>query len=88
MLERGDVKIVEERPARKEPLTDADVRKLLKRAGKVVIARGKKRETHAAGDVRPDQLRGPSGNYRAPMLLRGKSLLVGFSADTLEEWFG
>ena len=88
MLERGKVKIVEEQPARKEPLTESDARKLLKSVSKVVIARGKKREEHKAADVKPDQLKGPSGNFRAPMLVRGKSLLVGFSADTLEEWFG
>ena len=88
MLERSDVTIVEERPARKEPLDEADVKKLLKKVSQVIIARGKKRELLPVGEVEPDRLKGPSGNFRAPMLMRGKKLLVGFSAETLEEWFG
>ena len=88
MFERNQVQVREQRPARKQPLQDEEVRALLRRVSKVIIAKGKKSETHVAGDVKPDMLRGPSGNYRAPMLIRGKTMLVGYSAETLESWFG
>ena len=87
MFQRNEVQVKEERQARKEPLSEADAKALLARVSQVVVARGKKRELLAAGDATPDMLRGPSGNFRAPMLIRGKKLLVGFSAETLSEWF-
>ena len=86
MLERNSVSIRVERPARKEPLDDAAVRKLLKGVSQVVIAKGKKAETYASKDVKPAMLKGPTGSVRAPLLVRGKKMLVGFSADTLEAW--
>ena len=88
MFERNDVQVREERPARKQPLAEKDIRDLLARVSQVVIAKGTKVDTHAADDVTPDMLKGPSGNFRAPMLMRGKKMLVGFSAATLEQWFG
>ncbi len=87
MLDRNDVKIKTERPARKDPLSDSDAADLLKAVSKVVIARGRKALAFDAKDVTTTQLKGPTGNYRAPMLVRGKTLLVGFSADTLHDWF-
>ena len=88
MFERNRVKVREQRLARKSPLTEKDVRSLLKTVSQVVIAKGKKAESFAVGDVKPDMLKGPSGNFRAPLLVCGKKMLVGFSADTLEAWFG
>ena len=87
MFERNKVQVRTERLARKEPLVESDVRELLRSVNEVVIAKGKKTEAHKAKDVKPDMLKGPSGNYRAPMLVRGKKMLVGFSADTLDAWF-
>ena len=88
MLERNAVQVLEERPARKEPLNESDIRALLRRVTEVVIAKGKKADTLKVKDVKPEMLKGPSGNFRAPLLVRGKKMLVGFSADTLEAWFG
>jgi arsenate reductase-like glutaredoxin family protein len=88
VFERNGVQVREQRLARKEPLTEKDARKLLASVNEVVIAKGKKTESHAAADVKPAMMKGPSGNFRAPMLVRGKKMLVGFSADTLEAWFG
>lgn len=87
MFERNDVRVKQERQARKEPLTEKDAKAMLAKVSQVVIARGKKTETVAAKDARPEMLKGPSGNFRAPMMIRGKKMLVGFSADTLSEWF-
>jgi arsenate reductase-like glutaredoxin family protein len=82
--ERGST-IVSERNSRREPLTDAEARKLLKQVGRVIVARGRKVETLDAGRARVADLKGPTGNYRAPMLRRGKTLLVGFNAEALQE---
>ena len=88
MFERNAVQVREQRLARKQPLNEKEVRDLLGEVTEVLIARGKKTETFKVSDVKPAMLKGPSGNFRAPMLVRGKKMLVGFSADTLEAWFG
>ena len=51
----------------------------------VWIARGKRVEKLPATAAKPDDLRGPTGNFRAPMLRRGRKLLVGFHAASVEE---
>ena len=33
-------------------------------------------------------LLGPTGNLRAPTIMKGKTLLVGFSQDAYEHWLG
>ena len=83
MLDAAKASIATERSARKEPLGDADVRALLARATTVVVARGAKSVTRPASEVVPADLKGPTGNYRAPMVLRGGTLLVGFNRDAL-----
>jgi arsenate reductase-like glutaredoxin family protein len=88
VFKRNAIQVREERLARKEPLNEKAVRDLLRGVTEVVIAKGKKTETFKVSDVKPAMLKGPSGNFRAPMLVRGKKMLVGFSADTLEAWFG
>jgi len=64
------------------------VRALLASVREVVIARGKKAERRPAGEVRPADLKGPTGNFRAPIVRRGKTLLVGFHRESLEELVG
>jgi len=78
------VKVARERSSRKDPLSTDEVRALLATVDEVVIAKGKKAETRLAREVRPDDLRGPTGNFRAPIVRRGRTLLVGFHAETLE----
>ncbi len=73
-----------ERSARKEPLTDKEVRELLRTVGTVILAKGTKAEKRTASSVRPADLKGRTGNYRAPIVLKGKTLLVGFNAEALE----
>ncbi len=73
-----------ERSARKEPLTDKEVRELLRTVGTVILAKGTKAEKRTASSVRPADLKGRASNYRAPMVLKGKTLLVGFNAEALE----
>lgn len=77
-------KVAEERSAKAAPMKDADVKALLASVDEVVVAKGKKAVASAARSVAPDDLRGPTGNYRAPMVRVGRKLLVGFHPDTLE----
>lgn len=69
-------------------MTDADVKALLASVDEVVIAKGKSSRTAVSRDVALDDLKGPTGNYRAPMLRVGRKLLVGFHPETLERLLG
>ena len=35
--------------------------------------------------AKPADLKGPSGNYRAPLVVKGGTVLVGFNEDALRE---
>ena len=65
-------------------MKDADVKALLSSVEEVVVAKGKKAVAAPSKTVRLDDLKGPTGNYRAPMVRVGTKLLVGFHPDTLE----
>ena len=84
MLDRTKARITEERSSKSAPMQDADAKALLASVQEVVIAKGKAVRSLAAKDAALDDLKGPTGNYRAPMLRVGKKLLVGFHPDTLE----
>ncbi len=84
MLDRTKARIAEERSSKSAPMTDADVKALLAAVDEVVVAKGKKVVTVAAKEATLDGLKGPTGNYRAPMVRVGKRLLVGFHPETLE----
>ncbi|MEM7048287.1 MAG: ArsC family (seleno)protein [Acidobacteriota bacterium] len=81
MLTNHDAEIVEERSARKQPLSDDEVQVLLGKVSTVHVAKGKKVVTFEAGETDLDALKGPTGNYRAPMVLTGDTLLVGFNRE-------
>ena len=83
MLAEAGIPIETERSTTKEPLDDDDIRALLARSDRVVIARGRSQRELTSDEAELDDLRGPSGKYRAPMLLSGGTLLVGFNADAL-----
>lgn len=85
MLQKQDAEIKNVRSVRKEPFTDKEVRDLLKSVSTVIIAKGKKSNRFEASKVKAADLKGPTGNYRAPIVRRGKTLVVGFSPDTLDE---
>lgn len=85
MFEETGATVAEERSATKAPLTDDDVRALLATAERVVVARGRSRRDLTAGETELDQLKGPTGKYRAPIVLAGTTLLVGFNAEALSE---
>ncbi len=58
-------------------------RALLASVDEVILARGKKTERRPAKEVAPDDLRGPTGNFRAPLVRRGRTLLVGYNPEAL-----
>jgi hypothetical protein len=84
VLDDGGADIRQERNSRKEPLSDKEARELIGKVSRVLVARGKKVEELPAAKAKIANLKGPSGNYRAPMLRKGKTLLVGFHGETLE----
>jgi len=51
----------------------------------VIVAKGKKATTFPAKKLKLADLKGPTGNYRAPMVLKGKTLVVGYSQEALEK---
>lgn len=77
--------IVEERST-KRPLTEAEAIALLGEVDRVRIARGGKIDRRAAPETVPGDLRGPTGGFRAPLLRRGRELLVGYSAAALADF--
>lgn len=84
MLDDKAAVVQEERNSRKEPLSDKEARALIASVSKVIVAKGKKFEEMPASKATVAHLKGPTGNYRAPMVRKGKTLLVGFHAETLE----
>ncbi len=85
MFDEIGVTIVEERFTTKSPLTDDDVRALLAAADRVVIAKGRSRRDLNPAETELDALKGPTGKYRAPIVLAGATLLIGFNAQVLAE---
>jgi hypothetical protein len=83
VLDGQHAQVGEERSTR-DPLDDSEVRALLAAVDEVVIARGRKAERRPARALAPDDLRGPTGRIRAPIVRRGRRLLVGFHPETLE----
>ena len=84
MLDDRSAKVAHERNSRRDPLTDKEARALIASVSSVIVARGKKFEKLPSAKAGIANLKGPTGNYRAPMLRKGKTLLVGFHAETLE----
>jgi len=85
VLDQKDVKVKEERQSRKAPLSEADARKLLDSVEQVILWRGKANRRLSRKDATLDDLRGNGGAFRAPMVRKGKTLLVGFNEEELKK---
>jgi hypothetical protein len=59
---------------------------MLAKITKVIVGKGKKAATFTPKEVKLDDLKGRSGNYRAPIALRGKTLVVGFSEEAYDQF--
>jgi len=88
VLDRTKTSVQEDRHSKKNPLSDAEAKKLLASVSEVIIARGKSSRRIPAREAKVDDLRGNSGGIRAPLVRRGKTLLVGFNAEELEKLIG
>jgi arsenate reductase-like glutaredoxin family protein len=77
--------------AGKEKKGRAEAIALARRAGKLVVARGKKIATIDMQREAPDDdtlaglLLGPTGNLRAPTVRKGATLYVGFSEEAYRD---
>jgi arsenate reductase-like glutaredoxin family protein len=83
-LEVRHVRVGETRLAKTKPLSDVEARAVLACVDEVIVAKGKNARRLAAKDATLDDLRGPTGNIRAPIIRKGRRLLVGFHPDSLE----
>ncbi len=83
MLQESSTTIRDERNSRKAPLSETEAIELLAKVETVRIAKGRKSVEQPASETTPEDLKGRSGNFRAPMVRRGKILLVGFNAEAL-----
>jgi hypothetical protein len=85
VLDKKKADVRDERPSKSRPLSDADAKALLSGVDTVTLAKGKSARTLPAREVSLNDLRGPTGNFRAPMLRVGRRLLVGWHEDSLRE---
>ena len=88
MLDATKARIVTTRLSKSDPLSEKDVRALLKEVDEIVVSKGKSTRTLPAREATLDDLRGPTGNFRAPMVRIGRRLLVGFHEETLRKELG
>jgi hypothetical protein len=67
----------------------ADAARLVKAAKRVIVAKGKAVRSFAPAGKAPDEIveavLGPTGNLRAPALVVGDTLLVGWNAEAYTE---
>ena len=84
MLDGRQTTVLEERNSRKEPFSDDDAQALLAQVESVWVAKGKKVRELSAAEASLEDLKGPTGNYRAPLVSSGDRLLVGFHPQSLE----
>ena len=82
-----------EKPSR-PPYGIKKARELLAGANKLVAAKGKKvlsknlKQDSVTDEELARYMLGPTGNLRAPTMVLGKTLLVGFNQEVFEELLG
>ncbi len=86
--------MTEEIDARKVRYGDSDALELVEGKSTLLVAKGKKVTKVDLRKDRPEDaalvgmMLGPTGNLRAPTLVVGKKVIVGFNEDLYEEVFG
>lgn len=83
MLEAANLHPETERSSRTSPLSEIEVRDLLRSVTRVIVCRGRKTLEIPADKATPKDLCGPTGNTRAPLLVADDTLLVGFNREAL-----
>ena len=90
-MEDRSVQISETIPASRK-LQREDAAELLAKASSMMVAKGKKVDEFGGGkkatDEAIDAMLGSTGNLRAPAIVVGKKLLVGFNEEKFAEVFG
>ncbi len=80
---------IKERVSASKKLQRADAEALLAKASKMTVAKGKKVQAFKGGKDPSDEaitaMLGSTGNLRAPTIVRGKTLLVGFNEEIYRE---
>ncbi len=76
-----------ERSSKAEPLTETEAEGLLEVVERLVICRGRAIREIEAGKAVLDDLKGPTGKYRAPLVQVGDTLIVGFNREALARFF-
>ena len=88
------MKVTEEIDARKERYGDSEALELLDGKSTLLVAKGKKVTKVDLRKDRPEDsaltllMLGPTGNLRAPTLIVGKKVVIGFNQELYEEVFG
>jgi arsenate reductase-like glutaredoxin family protein len=93
-LAKRKIAVKETVNAKKVRFEPAAALELVRQAGRVVIAKGKKIVDFDMKRDPPDDetllahILGPSGNLRAPIIRRGSTLLIGFAEDEFAKVLG
>jgi arsenate reductase-like glutaredoxin family protein len=93
-LERKKLAVKEQVNAAKIRFDPKQALELVRQAGRVVVAKGKKVVDFDMKRDPPDDetllkhIIGPSGRLRAPVIRRGSTLLIGFAEDEFAEVLG
>ena len=89
-MEDHSIEVVEKIPASRK-LGEAEARDLIAAADDIRIAKGKKLDAFTGRDDPGSfvaKMLGSTGNLRAPTLVIGKTLVVGFNEELYREVFG
>ncbi len=78
--------------AKKEPVEPDGLDELFAEKSRLVVAKGKKLVDVKFADLETEELEklviGPSGKLRAPTLIRGKTVVVGYHEEGYTKVFG
>lgn len=90
-MEASSIEIKETVPASRKLQAD-DAAELLPKAKKLIVAKGKKVTEFTGAELQGDDavaaMLGPTGNLRAPTIITGSTVLVGFNEDAFNTVFG
>jgi hypothetical protein len=89
-LEDRQIKVKEQVSAATK-LGEAEARNLIRSAGRIYIAKGKKLDEFDGGKATGnivEKMLGTTGNLRAPTIRAGSDLLVGFNEDVYTRVLG
>lgn len=89
-MEDNGIEIAEQVPASRK-LGEDTARELIADADAIHIAKGKKLDVFTKSDASDElvaKMLGSTGNLRAPTIVVGRKLMVGFNEGTYREVFG